>query len=435
MAEIADFCVVGGGVAGRYLIGRLDAAGAHCRWLSAPHVDYRAIRPTRYDIQANLGIADTWQERATGLISYPTEGDLAQLPMAPVTYKRIADRLRTELGVRATSDVTASEDREYLARLAISFRLNNARIMDSTHRPVAEPPPIGDREAYDAYWMQQRQQWVFTSRAPAVGWATRLVTGRGRAAALQYLDGGGVRREIRANTYILACHTPGVISLLDRTLRGSSERLAALRANVGARFLDHPQLSFGVILHDLQVRRDLPPVVVYSDEAADFPYRIEVHNAPPRTALVEHSLRHHTSLSAGDYHRHFLRLAMVFRVPESLLPRLRVRPSRGRSVHYRLDADFAIALRPLAEDAVAVMLRRHLDTPRITLLNHHHPLHFAAHMAGGTNYDVCTDARYAVRGIGNVHIASLAVFPSLGLFNPTFSLLVVCERLSELLLV
>jgi hypothetical protein len=56
-------------------------------------------------------------------------------------------------------------------------------------------------------------------------------------------------------------------------------------------------------------------------------------------------------------------------------------------------------------------------------------------MAGGANYNVCTDARYAVRGIGNVHIASLAVFPSLGLFNPTFSLLVLCERLSELLLV
>jgi hypothetical protein len=240
-----DICIIGSGIIGKYLAHHLR--GRKVAWVSGRNKSY--ISTGEYKLGNYLGTQDTWAERATGLISFPSVKDIKQFPFTVDQYCNYADQLKEELTLKNLATLKKlPEYKTFIGELESIFPEKKMRYFWSSHQSTLGPS-FSERLSYDRYWLSQKLQWFKSTFEPDYCDADFFLTQANKATALVGKDKNGTLFRIEAKHFIVACHTPGTIALLDKTF---AKNKVANRKFLGRYFSDHAQISFGALFQTLQ---------------------------------------------------------------------------------------------------------------------------------------------------------------------------------------
>ncbi len=414
-----DICIIGGGIIGKYLADKLK--GRNCVWISSEHTQYQSKEV--YKLDSYLGRKDTWQEKATGLISFPSAQDIEKMPFSSDQYEIYKQQLIDELAVYSL-DFLLEDSRYRLVHQKLTQLFPGERL-ESFHaaHPVRQGPSFETREPYDRYWFEQKPKWAFMSGEPEEAHVDYLMLVGDRAVAAVTTDRRGVQKVIEAKQFILAAHTPGNLGILERTY--AYYRRQSL---VGGQYSDHAQLSFGLLLPGTVIPRECISGAWFQDrEVEGQRYRLEFHLAPPRQEMMELCLRRLPQFSQSDFFHNFFRMVAVAELPA--LPSMRLSVSGRNGNSYMLSKEFYQQAQKSRTVLLKEVRKQFLTDSPIVLLNRHHPLYYGGHLIGGLSYPDQVDENLRLREITNISIGGSAVFPSAGLHNPTFTMLVMAKHL------
>lgn len=421
-----DYCIIGGGLAGKYLYSKLKRYNTV--FISSSKDTYiNQDKNSPYRLDDYLGTKDTWREKATGLITYP-DFSKDNLPIDAYTYSNLKEELMNELNISSMKKHIPEDIVEYNNNIAETLNISNPKYFDSTYDcNVGEP--IYERSKYDEYWFNKKNLWEHLNDSPQEGYAEYfLLSDNNKAVELIVRDKDLSQRNIRSKKFILACHTAGCINIINRTLLKNIPNNSLIEYS-GLGFSDHAQLSFGLCIKNIKMRRDLPPAMIYSDSKyGNIPYRIEIHNGPP--------LRHHTNYSALKYpefeklkeSENFIRMSVVLELPSHWNSKIDFSFSSSGNylVNYKINDVFSNYLKTIKPRIIKHIRERYLTNSNITILNSQ-DWYFSAHIGGGIFHSKLLNKNLALTFAQNVFVGSLGVMPSMGLYNPTFTLLVLCK--------
>ncbi len=408
-----DICVIGGGIVGKYLASKLS--GRNIAWVSSQHPEYFSTQP--YKLSQHIGKTDTWQEKATGLISWPNAQDIEQFPIPDNQWRKYKGELGEELGIRSLQEVgEAPLYQSTMQCLQKGFARESLRYFESAHQ-VFTGPTFDYREEYDQFWSKQIPKWRFLSLKPDYFHAECFELDKGKAISIYGTDMQGNYTNIQAKQFIVAAHVPGTVQLLKNTY--SQYRIRGKTA-LGRGFSDHPQLSFGFLCVDQKISRATLPSIGYQDyQWQDLRFRLEFHTAPPRKELVDACLKRFPQYTRAHFVKHFVRVVAIPHMPSLYGHKINFlgagRYTVSRSFYQWISHYMTVLLSFLKEEVFVLNDWK--------LLNHHFPWHFAGHLSGGATFPNVVDEAFFLRNIPNVAIASSAVFPTNGLFNPTMTTL------------
>lgn len=416
-----DYCIVGGGIVGKYLAHLLR--GKNVAWVSGHNPLLTSSES--YQLGSYLGKLDTWQEKATGLISFPAATDIATFPFSLETYRGYQTELIHALGLKHLQSV-ASKPIYVPFIQAISNQFPGAALeyFWSGHTQL-EGPSFESRDPYEYYWQTQKPQWDFLAGSPDFLQADFLNVNRYEADALVGRDQNGQQKVIKARHFILACHTPGNIALVQNTFakhRMFTEHMSA----VGQYFSDHLQLSFGFLAHDLVIPRTSLASMCFQDREIDgLRFRLEFHNAPPRKNLIQTCLSRMPQYSQADFFHHFIRIVAIAEFSPMAKSQLFLQ-SGGR---YSMSKQFTATMHHLRAK-LDTYLRKELfaQLPWI-MLNRHRPMYYGGHLIGGLSFPGVLNDKLVMHDFPNVSVAGSCAWQSGGLFNPTFTSLVFAKHL------
>lgn len=416
-----DICVIGGGIVGKYIVSKL--LGKNIAWVSSCHPAYTTEQS--YQLAQHVGQKDTWKEKASGLISWPSREDIEQFPMTFEKWKNYEIELRKELDIRSLQQVGESEDyKASLHYLQKSFPQQSFQYFDAAHQTFSGPS-FDYRQEYDHFWFQQKPKWTFLNLKPDVFHVERFTMDKGKAISINGYNENGTYSSIQAKHFVVAGHVPGTLKILQNTY--TAHRVDDREKDLlGRYFSEHAQLSFGVLCMKQQIPRTTLPAVCYQDHDIDgFRFRLEFHFAPPRRELVELCLRTMPGYSADHFVKHFLRIAVVMHMP--CLYGTRLRFYDGNT--YKISTLFYWLLRHNKQVLLDILQKKIFVNTDMQILNQKFPFYFGGHMTGGISFPFMVDNNFFLNTIPNVSIASSATFPTSGLFNPAMTLLVCAKHI------
>ncbi len=418
-----DVCVIGGGIVGKYIASQLR--GKKVMWVSSPHPQY--ISDQSYKIAQYVGTKDTWQEKATGLISWPSRDDIDQFPIPFKQWQKYQNELRSELGIRSLMEVgEAKEYKPVIKYIQAQFPQKPLRYLESAHQTFSGPH-FAYREEYDQFWSGKKPKWSFLDLEPEIFRAECFNMDAGRAISIHGYNKKGQRALISAKSFIIACHVPGTVQLLQNTY--AAHKIEDEDKNwLGRNFSEHPQMSLGFLCLKHEIPRTTLPAVCYQDyESFGFRFRLEFHFAPPRKELVKSCMRRFPEFTAEHFDKHFMRVVATMHIPNLHGSRIRFRFLDDN--HYKISSKFYWFLSLNKQILLDYIQRELLPKTELKLLNQHFPWHFAGHMSGGTALPFVVDDDFFLSTIPNIAIASSSVFPTNGLFNPTMTTLACAKHI------
>lgn len=420
-----DICVIGSGIVGKYIAHHI--ANPNKLWISGHNAVYQS--KSEYKLEQYLGVTDTWQEKATGLFSFPQTADKEIFPFPWSAYQEYEKSLKEELQIKSLSILTKQEKyANFVHTLESIFPNESIKYFSSAHSTIMGPS-FSDRSNYDAFWLEKRPHWSFCSDQPTFAQADYFEVENGEAKRLICRDSSGKSYALEAKRFIVACHTPGSITLFARTFAHNQ-----LQGNkfLGRYFSDHAQTSLGILLPNMLIPRTTLASFCYQDrEFEDIKYRLEFHIAPPRTELVKRTRMRLPHFSEIDFEQGFVRVVVVYQSPKLVSSRLLFQGKDTNKVD--LNASFLVALRKMRKKLLPHLLGKFFSDQRVVLLNQHYPFFFAGHLAGGLCFPEMVDANLALHAIHNVQIAGLATLRSTGLFNPSFAALISAKHILKTL--
>ncbi len=418
-----DYCIVGGGIVGKYIAHLLR--DSHSIWVSG-HNPQLASHDS-YQLGSYLGTQDTWQEKATGLISFPSERDIKGFPFSLDHYQKYEKQLLSELQIQSLKPVAHSKAFQPFTELIQSYFPNAQLQYFSTGHTKLLGPSFDTREPYDLYWQDHKPNWPFLSAKPDFLQVDFLDIAHEQATAVVGRDQFGRSTAINAKHFILACHTPGTIGLIQQTF-AKHRMYTEHMQSIGSYFSDHLQLSFGFLLPEMVIPRTGLASLFFQDRDIDgLRFRLEFHSAPPRENLVQVCLNRLPELSQADFFHHFLRIVAVAEFPPMANSRLQLL-SGG---HYRVSKQFSEAIHRLRTKLLQHLKQVVFKDLGWRLLNRHHQKYYGGHLIGGLTYPAVVDETLTMRDFSNVHVAGSSTWQSGGLFNPTFTSLVYARHLVE----
>ncbi len=420
---MTEICVVGSGIVGKYLAHHL--AGRDVLWISGHNQQYHSSG--EYKIENYLGVNDTWQEKATGIFSFPTRQDRDIFPFSWNKYQIYEQELKEELALKSLSSLISQPAyKEFVATLQSIFPGAMTQFFHCAHHEITGPTFM-ERLAYDQYWRFQKPMWRFSSDDSQFLQAQYFIIEKGEAKKLVCTDEHGREKIVAAKQFVLACHTPSTIALLARTCVMNKLRAHKL---IGRYFSDHAQTSFGLLLPGTIVPRTTLPGFCYQDRSyQDIPYRLEFHIAPPREELIKRTRMRLPQYATLDFEQCFLRVALIYQFPKLAHSRLQV---SGKSADKAsLNAVFLNTLRQQRRVLLPYLQKHFFQDERVVLLNQHFPFFFAGHLAGGAVFPEVVDEQLRVHFMKNVAIAGQATLSSTGLFNPTFAALITAKHVLQ----
>ncbi len=417
-----DYCIVGGGIVGKYLAHLLQ--GKNFAWVSGHNPLLTSAEP--YQLGQYLGKQDTWQEKATGLISFPSASDIATFPFSSTDYQGYQQSLINALGLHHLQPLAEDGDyRSYTQAISKYFAGTDLEYFWSGHTKF-DGPSFDSREPYDHYWLAHKPQWDFLTGQPDFLQADFLNVNRNEAQALVGRDQNGQQKMIKARHFILACHTPGNIALVQNTF-AKHRMFTEHMASVGQYFSDHLQLSFGFLALDLEIPRTTLASICFQDrEINGLRFRLEFHNAPPRQNLIQICLERLPQYSQADFFHHFIRIVAVAEFPPMAKSQLFLQ-SGGR---YALSKQFTTTMHKLRSKLDTYLKDQFLGQLPWIMLNRHRPMFYGGHLIGGLSYPVVLNDKLAMHDLPNVSIAGSSAWQNGGLFNPTFTSLVFAKHLA-----
>ncbi len=417
-----DYCILGGGIVGKYLAHLLQ--GKNIAWVSGHNPLLTSSES--YQLGSYLGKQDTWQEKATGLISFPAAADIATFPFSLEAYQSYQHELIASLALRHLQSLGSKPT--YLPfTQAISKQFPGAALQYfwSGHTQL-EGPSFENREPYEYYWQTQKPQWDFLVGKPDYLQADFLNVNRNEAEALVGRDENGQQKVIKARHFILACHTPGNIALVQNTFakhRMFTEHMAA----VGQYFSDHLQLSFGFLAPDLEIPRTSLASICFQDREVDgLRFRLEFHNAPPRENLIQTCLSRMTQYSQADFFHHFIRIVAIAEFSPMAKSQLFLQ-SGGR---YSMSKQFIATMHHLRAKLDTYLMKELFAQLPWFMLNRHRSMYYGGHLIGGLSFPGVLNDKLAMHDFPNVSVAGSCSWQSGGLFNPTFTSLVFAKHLA-----
>lgn len=416
-----DICIVGSGIVGKYLAHQLK--GKNICWVSGRNSQLQS--KGEYKIENYLGEKDTWQERAAGIVSFPTPRDIESFPFDWQTYKQYQDELVGELQLQSLASLRQlPEYQTFLGSLESIFLDRQTQFFWNGYHPQTGPD-FTDRETYDRYWWSKKPVWDFSPDISTFVQAQYFEIDKNRAVVLVGMDAAGREVKISAKRYILATNTPGTLAILDRTYRHNGLRGRNL---LGRYYSEHAQTSFGLLVPSVKVPRTALYALCYQDrEYQGLPYRLEFHMAPPKTDLLDKTQARMPAFTKEQFRQSFLRMTLVYYIPPMRSSRLHL-----KSPDYQRVSANSVMLKSLKQQRntlVAHVRQQFLSDNRVVVLNRHFPFYFAGHLTGGIAYPEMVDVNFNLKTLPNISIASSAVFPTNGLFNPTFATLACAKHI------
>lgn len=418
-----DYCIVGGGIIGKYIAHLLR--DTHSIWVSGHNPQLTSH--DSYQLRSYLGTQDTWQEKATGLISFPSESDIKGFPFSPDYYQKYEKQLLSELQIQSLKAVAHSAVFQHFTQLIQEHFSDTPLQYFSTGHTKLTGPNFATREPYDLYWQDHKPNWAFLCAKPDFLQVDFLDIAQDQATAVVGRDQLGRSTAIKAKHFILACHTPGTLSLIQQTF--AKHRMYTKHMQyVGSYFSDHLQLSFGFLLPKIVIPRTSLASLFFQDREIDgLRFRLEFHSAPPRENLVQACVSRQPELSQADFFHHFLRIVAVAEFPPMAKSRLQLL-SGGQ---YQISKQFSDTIHCLRGKLLYHLKQVVFQDLGWQLLNRHQPKYYGGHLIGGLTYPAVVDETLAMKDFSNVHIAGSSTWQSGGLFNPTFTSLVFARHLVE----
>lgn len=420
-----DYCIVGGGIVGKYIAHLLR--DTHSIWISGNNP--KLTSHDSYQLGSYLGAQDTWQEKATGLISFPADKDFDTFPVRSQQYQKYQDQLLAELQIKSLEPVAQSQ--EFLGftnYIQSHFPNTNLCYFYSGHKHFVGPK-FDTREPYEHYWQRLKPQWAFLAAKPDFLQVEFLDIVNNRATAVVGRDLTGKLTTIKAKHFVLACHTPGNLTLIQQTYAKHRMYTEHMRS-IGSYFSDHLQLSFGFLVPDLLVPRTSLASLFFQDyEIEGLRFRLEFHSAPPRENLMKMCLNRMPDYNQADFFHHFLRIVAIAEFPSMAESQLQML-SGG---HYRVSKKFSETMHRLRSKLLQHLKQVVFKDLQWTLLNRHQPKYYGGHLIGGLTYPAVVDATLTMHDFTNVHIAGSSTWQGGGLFNPTFTSLVFAQHLVDAL--
>lgn len=418
-----DYCIVGGGIVGKYIAHLLR--DTHSVWVSGHNP--KLISHDSYQLSAYLGTEDTWQEKATGLISFPAEKDFSYFPFSSEQYQKYRDQLVAELHINSLESVACSSQfNQFTHCIRSHFPDADLQYFYSGHHQLIGPE-FNTREPYDHYWQSHKPQWPFLAAKPDFLQVEFLDVADNKAKAIIGRNQFGQLTTIRARHFILACHTPGNLALIQQTY-AKHRMYTEHMESVGSYFSDHLQLSFGFLIPEIAIPRTSLASLFFQDyEIEGLRFRLEFHCAPPRENLMRICLNRMSDYNQADFFHHFLRIVAIAEFPPMAQSQLQIL-SGG---NYRVSKKFSETMHRLRAKLlqhVKQVVFKNLPWP---LLNRHQPKYYGGHLIGGLAYPVAIDSNLAMHDFINIHIAGSSTWQCGGLFNPTFTSLVFAQHLVE----
>lgn len=420
-----DYCIVGGGIVGKYIAYLLR--DKHSIWISGNNP--KLTSHDSYQLSAYLGIDDTWQEKATGLISVPVERDFANFPFSAEQYQQYQEKLFTDLEIKSLEATAHSHDFQFFTHYIQSYFPNtNLHYFYSGHKHFLGPK-CDTREEYEHYWQGNKLQWAFLAAKPDFLQVEFLDIANNQATTVVGRDLTGKLTTIKAKHFILACHTPGNLALIQQTYAKHRMYTERMRS-IGSYFSDHLQLSFGFLVPDLVVPRTSLASLFFQDyDVEGMRFRLEFHTAPPRENLMKICLNRMPDYNQADFFHHFLRIVAIAEFPPMAESQLQML-SGGQ---YRVSKKFSETMHRLRAKLLQHLKQAMFKDLQWTLLNRHQPKYYGGHLIGGLTYPAVVDATLTMHDFTNVHIAGSTTWQSGGLFNPTFTSLVFAQHLVDAL--
>jgi hypothetical protein len=418
-----DYCIVGGGIVGKYIAHLLR--DTHSIWVSGhnPQLTSR----DNYQLGSYLGAQDTWQEKATGLISFPTERDIKNFPFSHDCYLKYEKLLLSELQIQSLESVANSATfHQFTQFIQAHFPDVPLQYLSTGHTKLVGPS-FDTRQPYDQYWQDHKPNWPFLVARPDFFQVDYLEIAHNQATAIVGRDQLGKSTAIKAKHIILACHTPGTIGLIQQTF-AKHRMYTEHMQSVGSYFSDHLQLSFGFLLPKMTIPRTSLASLFFQDREIDeLRFRLEFHSAPPRENLVQFCLNRLPELSQADFFHHFIRIVAVAEFPSMAQSRLQILGGG----QYRVSKQFSETMHCLRTTLLHHLKHVVFKDLDWQLLNRHQPKYYGGHLIGGMTYPAVVDETLTMRDLSNVHIAGSSTWQSGGLFNPTFTSLVFARHLVE----
>ena len=416
-----DYCIVGGGIVGKYLAHLLK--GKNIAWVGGHNALFTGAES--YQLGQHLGKQDTWQEKATGLISFPSVSDITTFPFSAADYQGYQQALIRSLSLKNLDSLAKKTYYSPFAQaIAKQFAGVDLEYFWSGH-PNVEGPSFESREQYDHYWQAHKPQWDFLGGQPDFLQADFLNVNRNEALALVGRNQQGQQKIIKARHFILACHTPGNIALVQNTF-AKHRMFTEHMASVGQYFSDHLQLSFGFLAPDLKIPRTTLASICFQDREIDgLRFRLEFHNAPPRQNLVQMCLDRLPQYSQVDFFHHFIRIVAVPEFPPMAKSQLFLQ-SGGC---YSLSKQFTATMHKLRSKLDRYLKDELFAQLPWIMLNRHRPMYYGGHLIGGLSYPGVLDDKLALHDLPNVSIAGSSAWQRGGLFNPAFTSLVFAKHL------
>lgn len=416
-----DYCIVGGGIVGKYIAYQLR--DKNTVWVSGRHANWMSTDV--YQLRNYLGEKDTWQEKATGLISFPSSQDVEHFPFSRATYDLYQQELRAFLQLRSLESVAQKLPYQSVTQvLSEHFCQSKMNYFWSGHQCL-EGPSFDTREPYEEYWAKQKPQWQFMEAQADDLQVDYLVIEGTKAVAIVGRDGLGREKSIKARHFILACHTPGNIALINQTYAKYRLFTENIRS-IGQYFSDHLQLSFGFLVPKIDIPRTTINSLCFQDyEIAGLRFRLEFHFAPPRELLIYNCLQRLPEYRQEDFFHHFIRIVAIAEFPPMAESYLQLQAGN----RYRVSKQFTLHIHRLKTQLAKILKEQIFTDHSWVLLNRHQPLYFGGHLIGGTSFPYVLNEQLTMRDLANVSIGGSSAMLSGGLFNPTFTSLVFAQHL------
>ncbi|MBI4835803.1 MAG: hypothetical protein HY817_00930 [Candidatus Abawacabacteria bacterium] len=416
-----DICIIGSGIAGKYIAWHLRHKSI--LWVSGQNPQYQS--KGEYKVEQYLGPKDTWQAYASGLISFLSTKDLKSFPFHKDQYQLYQTELLRELKlVNFASFYSSARYKGFTNTLESIFPESQMHYFWG-RQPENVDTAFQYREDFEKYKKDHQLLWPFSHDASEYLHAQYFVVSNDKISELVGTDKHGKKISIKAKHFIIACHVPGSIALLLRTY--AFNRIRPHDA-LGRYFSDHAQTSLGILLPKTVVPRTTIPAFCYQDrQYQGIPFRLEFHVAPPIESLIERTRIRLKILSGQEFTDHFMRLVVVYNLPPLLGSCLKVRGRDYRQINP--SPIFLSTFRRQRKVIMSYIRTQFLTDNRLVLLNRHFPFYFAGHLTGGVTFPEMVNENLQLHNWPNISIASTAVFPSNGLFNPTFTLLACAKHI------
>lgn len=416
-----NFCIIGSGVVGKYLAHHLEKNNT--LWISAHAASHTSSG--EYHLEDYLGDHDTWQEKAAGLVSFPSREDIALFPFSWNQYKKYECALKKELKLYSLQSLLKlAEYGQFVGELESIFPDAQLHYFWSGHATMKGPHFL-ERQPYDHYWSTQKPQFSFSLDRAETLRADYFIIKDGQATSLIATNSEGRQIVIVAKRFVVACNTPASMALLERTFAYNNINA---RKYVGRFFADHAQTSIGLLLPEIAIPRTTMTSFCFQDrDFQGIPYRLEFHVAPPKLHLIQKTRMRMDQYPQQIFERSFMRVTLAYHLPPTFSSRLTL---TGKNYsRARVSEAFLTAFRKQRKQLLPHVMNKFLSDRRVVVLNQHFPFFFAGHLTGGVSFPYLVDKEFSLFAAQNVHIVGSATFPTSGLFNPTFTSLVCAKHL------